>query len=70
MFDSLIHLQDSQTINRTGLSKGTFDSLIHLQDSQTHPQLSVNTILFDSLIHLQDSQTPNCKNEVLTELNI
>ena len=37
MFDSLIHLQDSQTINRTGLSKGTFDSLIHLQDSQTCP---------------------------------
>ena len=35
MFDSLIHLQDSQTSIRHLCRLGLFDSLIHLQDSQT-----------------------------------
>ena len=35
-FDSLIHLQDSQTIDNSIIRTFRFDSLIHLQDSQTH----------------------------------
>ena len=35
LFDSLIHLQDSQTRMSKHLSLTPFDSLIHLQDSQT-----------------------------------
>ena len=35
MFDSLIHLQDSQTELGRLQDLFTFDSLIHLQDSQT-----------------------------------
>ena len=34
-FDSLIHLQDSQTATPYILKATVFDSLIHLQDSQT-----------------------------------
>ena len=34
-FDSLIHLQDSQTSDTLHSSLLQFDSLIHLQDSQT-----------------------------------
>ena len=34
-FDSLIHLQDSQTFRRYRKDHKWFDSLIHLQDSQT-----------------------------------
>ena len=34
-FDSLIHLQDSQTDVTLCVSVFVFDSLIHLQDSQT-----------------------------------
>ena len=34
-FDSLIHLQDSQTVNAYMEQITGFDSLIHLQDSQT-----------------------------------
>ena len=34
-FDSLIHLQDSQTISCVTSNTSGFDSLIHLQDSQT-----------------------------------
>ena len=34
-FDSLIHLQDSQTFVLLNNKGGVFDSLIHLQDSQT-----------------------------------
>ena len=70
MFDSLIHLQDSQTVTGTKQKIDPFDSLIHLQDSQTYSGSHIDNYMFDSLIHLQDSQTPNCKNEVLTELNI
>ena len=70
MFDSLIHLQDSQTIVVCVESSFVFDSLIHLQDSQTHHQHCCRTASFDSLIHLQDSQTPNYKNRILTEFNI
>ena len=41
MFDSLIHLQDSQTaFDDTDLTKGV-DSLIHLQDSQTQYNVPV-----------------------------
>ena len=69
-FDSLIHLQDSQThLMLSGILQ-TFDSLIHLQDSQTAFAAFSITVLFDSLIHLQDSQTPNYKNRILTEFNI
>ena len=70
MFDSLIHLQDSQTDRVKCDTFNLFDSLIHLQDSQTRCLPCPWFQQFDSLIHLQDSQTPNCKNEVLTELNI
>ena len=35
MFDSLIHLQDSQTMLYSPFLFLMFDSLIHLQDSQT-----------------------------------
>ena len=35
MFDSLIHLQDSQTCRSETRCCFMFDSLIHLQDSQT-----------------------------------
>ena len=35
MFDSLIHLQDSQTTIQIHSIICGFDSLIHLQDSQT-----------------------------------
>ena len=58
-FDSLIHLQDSQTIITLHLSSVWFDSLIHLQDSQTDLPEKIRKIEFDSLIHLQDSQTHN-----------
>ena len=34
-FDSLIHLQDSQTNSTASTPAPRFDSLIHLQDSQT-----------------------------------
>ena len=34
-FDSLIHLQDSQTNSGIKKNLNRFDSLIHLQDSQT-----------------------------------
>ena len=34
-FDSLIHLQDSQTFKCDISYTSKFDSLIHLQDSQT-----------------------------------
>ena len=34
-FDSLIHLQDSQTWDNYIYADTEFDSLIHLQDSQT-----------------------------------
>ena len=34
-FDSLIHLQDSQTAKLLNSFVEKFDSLIHLQDSQT-----------------------------------
>ena len=37
-FDSLIHLQDSQTTGATFIPYIQFDSLIHLQDSQTTSQ--------------------------------
>ena len=35
LFDSLIHLQDSQTCSQAYSVPFMFDSLIHLQDSQT-----------------------------------
>ena len=35
LFDSLIHLQDSQTEYAVICISQQFDSLIHLQDSQT-----------------------------------
>ena len=35
-FDSLIHLQDSQTLMQSRTFATKFDSLIHLQDSQTN----------------------------------
>ena len=35
LFDSLIHLQDSQTFEDWEYQVYEFDSLIHLQDSQT-----------------------------------
>mgnify|MGYP007090512935 CR=1 FL=1 len=70
MFDSLIHLQDSQTKLETELGTLQFDSLIHLQDSQTEQDVIILDEVFDSLIHLQDSQTPNYKNRILTEFNI
>ncbi len=58
MFDSLIHLQDSQTLSLQHPAPSQFDSLIHLQDSQTRSaQTLFNEEMFDSLIHLQDSQT-------------
>ena len=56
-FDSLIHLQDSQTSFSILSVYIQFDSLIHLQDSQTHWTRISQYLLFDSLIHLQDSQT-------------
>ena len=57
LFDSLIHLQDSQTINDAVATAASFDSLIHLQDSQTWRDSNTCKSRFDSLIHLQDSQT-------------
>ena len=36
LFDSLIHLQDSQTLSDSTSINYKFDSLIHLQDSQTY----------------------------------
>ena len=57
MFDSLIHLQDSQTPLHTESKNRLFDSLIHLQDSQTVSPSPEKVVTFDSLIHLQDSQT-------------
>ena len=48
-FDSLIHLQDSQTVINGMLSDCAFDSLIHLQDSQTRRLHSYQLI---RLIHL------------------
>ena len=48
-FDSLIHLQDSQTSPETLYFADWFDSLIHLQDSQTTGGVLIET---DSLIHL------------------
>ena len=56
-FDSLIHLQDSQTISICIYIVITFDSLIHLQDSQTNAVAQTMGAEFDSLIHLQVSQT-------------
>ena len=58
-FDSLIHLQDSQTLFMDFIEYVTFDSLIHLQDSQTRCDHTIPFVMFDSLIHLQDSQTKN-----------
>ena len=60
-FDSLIHLQDSQTTCRHHQRPDVFDSLIHLQDSQTRQMWYCFYSLFDSLIHLQDSQTYQLK---------
>ena len=61
-FDSLIHLQDSQTaLNRDDVNLW-FDSLIHLQDSQTINHKIYVKKQFDSLIHLQDSQTINVED--------
>ena len=57
LFDSLIHLQDSQTLCLRLLPQILFDSLIHLQDSQTNSVIWPKPFGFDSLIHLQDSQT-------------
>ena len=56
-FDSLIHLQDSQTFVPCINALTLFDSLIHLQDSQTTWTPPLLLSKFDSLIHLQDSQT-------------
>ena len=49
MFDSLIHLQDSQTVNLFEFPVVKFDSLIHLQDSQTEYRMYRKK---QSLIHL------------------
>ena len=57
MFDSLIHLQDSQT-SAKGLSRDL--GLIHLFTYKTlkpGANTSRPDLQFDSLIHLQDSQT-------------
>ena len=48
-FDSLIHLQDSQTLWNSFKYQNVFDSLIHLQDSQTHNPDSKSSVC---LIHL------------------
>ena len=48
-FDSLIHLQDSQTCRASDNALSTFDSLIHLQDSQTDFRIKGNCMC---LIHL------------------
>ena len=48
-FDSLIHLQDSQTYSHLFVKYPPFDSLIHLQDSQTVVRVDDSD---KSLIHL------------------
>ena len=48
-FDSLIHLQDSQTGISVNDTLEMFDSLIHLQDSQTVRLFGCVSV---SLIHL------------------
>ena len=49
LFDSLIHLQDSQTLWNSFKYQNVFDSLIHLQDSQTYEIFYAKN---RSLIHL------------------
>ena len=57
MFDSLIHLQDSQTEEGKAILTPQVWFTYSLTRLSNYNKEGSNAILFDSLIHLQDSQT-------------
>ena len=64
-FDSLIHLQDSQTLETTVHYGDEFDSLIHLQDSQTDLPEKIRKIMWKERIEKNPAELERYCLEVL-----